>query len=57
LPEETAQVQGLVRSRVEFAGNVDNDPASSRLVRWQAPLRSLEPPGIGERTLHLPGLK
>jgi hypothetical protein len=44
--ESSLVIAGLVRSEVEFAGPPSNDPAASRLIRWQAPLQSSEPPGI-----------
>ena len=57
LAEDGLHVAGLVRGRVEFAGE-DEDaagPDAARLRRWQAPLRSSEPPGIGAGRLILPG--
>jgi hypothetical protein len=44
--ESALSIAGLVRSEVEFAGSVSSDPAGSRIVRWQAPLQSANPPGI-----------
>jgi hypothetical protein len=35
-----------VRSDVQFAGAVESGPQACRIVRWQAPLRSPDPPGI-----------
>lgn len=52
--EEMIQVAGLVRTDVGFAGDAAEGPKASRIVRWQVPLRSPEPPGIGEEGLHLP---
>ena len=52
--EETIQVDGMVRTDVGFAGEAEEGPSASRIVRWQAPLRSTEPPGIGEDELSLP---
>ena len=46
--------QGLVRGEVEFEGPADGEPTDSRVVRWQAPLRSGQPPGIGEIPLKRP---
>jgi len=46
LDDASLSIAGLVRSKVQFAGNAESDPASSRVVRWQAPLRSSGPPGI-----------
>ena len=44
--ESSLSIAGLVRSEVGFAGEASNDPAASRLIRWQAPLQSADPPGI-----------
>lgn len=44
-------IGGLVQSEVEFAGAADEAPAASRVVRWQVPLRSAEPPGIDDARL------
>ena len=38
-------VDGLVAGRFEFSGG-GSRPADSEIVRWAAPLRSDEPPGI-----------
>jgi serine/threonine-protein kinase len=46
--EDDVQVAGLVRSDVGFAGQREDGPEASRIVRWQVPLRSTEPPGISE---------
>jgi hypothetical protein len=46
--EEDIRVEGLVRSDVGFAGDKDSSPAASRVVRWQVPLQSPDPPGITE---------
>jgi hypothetical protein len=47
LDESSLSVAGLVRSEVQFAGEASSgDPAASRLIRWQAPLQSADPPGI-----------
>jgi hypothetical protein len=45
LPEDGMEVAGLVRSAIEFAGRADAAPSASRLIRWQGPLRSADPPG------------
>jgi hypothetical protein len=37
-----------------FAGDNLRLPAASRVVRWQAPLVSADPPGILEKPLFLP---
>jgi serine/threonine-protein kinase len=44
--ESSLSIAGLVRSAVGFAGQPSADPAASRLIRWQAPLQSADPPGI-----------
>jgi hypothetical protein len=44
--ESALSIAGLVRSEVGFAGEASGDPAASRLIRWQAPLQSADPPGI-----------
>jgi hypothetical protein len=44
--ESLLTIAGLVRSEVEFAGGLSSDAATSRIVRWQAPLQSANPPGI-----------
>jgi eukaryotic-like serine/threonine-protein kinase len=46
--EDQVDVAGLVRSDVGFAGDKDQGPAASRIVRWQVPLHSTDPPGIRE---------
>jgi hypothetical protein len=46
LDDASVSIAGLVRSEVEFAGNIGEGPAASQLTRWQAPLHSTAPPGI-----------
>jgi len=46
LDDTSISIDGLVRSEVGFAGEAGSDPASSRAIRWQAPLRTPDPPGI-----------
>ena len=46
LGDANVSIAGLVRSRIEFAGGDPSDPAANQLIRWQAPLRSPDPPGI-----------
>ncbi len=46
--------KGLVRCELEFAAPADEGPGASRLVGWQAPLKSPQPPGIGEIPLVRP---
>jgi len=53
--EASLSIAGLVRSDVEFAGRPSSDPAASRVIRWQAPLRSANPPGIDPAPLPCPG--
>jgi hypothetical protein len=53
--ESRLSIAGLVRSEVEFAGGRSGDPAASRIVRWQAPLQSANPPGIDPAPLPWPG--
>jgi eukaryotic-like serine/threonine-protein kinase len=54
LVEEELEIAGLVRSRAEFAGHAEEGPKASRLLRWQAPLRSPDPPGIDSNRLYSP---
>jgi len=55
--ETRLNVSGVVRGNVEFAGPTARGPAGSRVVGWNAPLRSPEAPGFDPTTLvpHLPG--
>jgi serine/threonine-protein kinase len=46
LDDSVASIAGLVRSNVQFAGAVEAGPQACRIVRWQAPLRSPNAPGI-----------
>ncbi len=46
IDEQRLLIEGLVRSRLEFAGPAGAGPAASRLTRCLAPLRSVELPGI-----------
>ena len=48
LEDEALSVAGLVRGDVQFAGEALARPADSRAARWQAPLQSDDPPGIGD---------
>jgi hypothetical protein len=57
LAEDRLQVAGLVRSQVEFVGDASAGPAAARMRRWQAPLRSDEPPGAGPGRLTLPSVR
>jgi len=57
LADQDLDVGGLVRSEVKFAGDAtDPTVAASRLTEWQAPLRSAEPPGIGDGHFLLPAV-
>ena len=51
LDDATASIAGLVRSAVEFAGPAESGPDASRMLYWQVPLHSPNPPGIDPRTL------
>jgi serine/threonine protein kinase len=53
--ESSLAVAGLVRSEVGFAGRLSSDPAASRAIRWQAPLRSGDAPGVDPAPLPCPG--
>jgi serine/threonine protein kinase len=55
--EGRLKIEGMVRSEMGFAGDTSEGPDASRLVRWQVPLRSGQPPGIGDMPLHLPTLR
>jgi hypothetical protein len=55
-PEEELEIAGLVRSELEFAGAADGVPDHSRVVRWQVPLRSDDPPGANPTSLARPQL-
>ena len=54
LDDALVSIAGLVRSEVEFSGPAQIGPDSSRIVRWQVPLRSSDPPGIDPQTLAWP---
>ena len=49
--ESELSIAGLVRSEVVFSGPPSNDPSTSRLIRWQAPLQTADPPGIAPERL------
>jgi hypothetical protein len=51
LDDAGVSIAGLVRSEVGFAGNSPSQPAHSRIVRWQVPLQSADPPGIDPQAL------
>lgn len=54
LAEDELEIGGLVRSRVDFAGSAQGPPTASRVVHWQVPLRSDDPPGANPQTLSFP---
>jgi hypothetical protein len=56
LAEAEVEVAGLVRSQIQFFGDAYEGPEAARLRRWQAPLRSSEPPGVGPGRAVLPEL-
>lgn len=50
-------IDGLARSRLQFAGDKLSDAADSRLVQWAAPVGGIAPPGIDVSLLHLADAK
>ncbi len=44
--ETSLNVSGVVRGTIEFAGPAARGAAGSRVVGWNAPLRSADPPGF-----------
>ncbi len=54
LDDASFSIAGLVRSKVGFAGDAQSGPTASRIIRWQAPLQSADPPGIDPTAL--PGM-
>ena len=54
LDEGEIAIDGLARSRVEFAGDRVDEPRSSRLTRFTAPRRGTAAPGIDPARLHMP---
>jgi eukaryotic-like serine/threonine-protein kinase len=51
LDDAAVSMAGLVRSKVGFAGSVEDGPAASQIIEWQVPLRTSDPPGIDPRSL------
>ena len=51
LDDAAVSMAGLVRSKVGFAGSVEEGPAGSQIVEWQVPLRTSDPPGADPRKL------
>jgi len=49
--EEQVRVENLLRGALGFEGPLDDGPAASRVIRWQAPRRSPDAPGIGDEPL------
>lgn len=56
LSDSQLEVAGLVRNAAGFAGGMTEGPGASRIVRWQVPLHSADPPGVREAGLSLPDL-
>jgi hypothetical protein len=54
LAEDELDVDGLVRSDVQFEGSADGRLTASRITDWQAPLQSAEAPGANVNTLYSP---
>jgi hypothetical protein len=52
--ESSLSIAGLVRSEVGFFGKPSGDPATSRILRWQAPLQTANPPGVDPAPLPCP---
>jgi serine/threonine-protein kinase len=48
-------ISGVARSEVEFAGASGGGPLASQILRWQAPLRSPDPPGADVTRLPMAG--
>ena len=57
LAEDHLHVSGLVRSQVEFVADATRSAAAGEIRRWQAPLRSSEPPGVAVGHLVLPAVR
>jgi hypothetical protein len=57
LDDSEISVAGLVRSRINFAGDAGGGPAASRASHWQAPLATADPPGIDARRLPQRGIR
>ncbi len=54
MEDRAAAIAGLVRSSLRFAGGESEAPAASRVLEWQAPLSSPDPPGVNPGSLPLP---
>jgi len=46
LDDASVAISGLIRSQLGFAGEAESTSSASRIIQWQAPLRSADPPGI-----------
>jgi hypothetical protein len=55
LPDDELSMDGLVASAMEFVGETTNDPSTSRLKKWLAPLQSDLTPGIADDLPKLAG--
>jgi len=53
LKEDDLEIDGLVRSQVEFAADPAGAAVASEAVRWQVPLRGDDPPGVRAGSLSL----
>ncbi|MEN6406754.1 MAG: hypothetical protein ABFC77_09800 [Thermoguttaceae bacterium] len=51
LDELAISIAGLVRGDVQFAGPADRGTSAHRVIGWQAPLPSADPPGAAVETL------
>lgn len=56
LSDAELDMAGLVRNDAGFAGAATAGPRASRIVRWQVPLHSADPPGVREAGLSLPAV-
>jgi eukaryotic-like serine/threonine-protein kinase len=54
LDEAAISIAGLARSEIRFAGPIEQGPAANRVVRWEGPSLSPNPPGIDPQSLGWP---
>jgi len=54
LDDTSIAIAGMVRSSVQFAGDARQVPAGSKVLRWQAPLQSVESPGAAVERIPSP---
>jgi hypothetical protein len=54
IDDRLVTIDGLVRTDFEFAAPTATTAAACEIVRWSAPLRSDEPPGVRAASLVLP---